>query len=191
MVNEILLVPLTGGMLFEELVEVSNKLSEALNDVGLHVTVEVAAEQLEPPMKCFDWNRAQYLASCVVKEFLASMGDLARNRLVVLVGMIDAYEPGMNFVFGLASPGYGVAAVFAKRLARGEDRREGRKFVERLSKEVVHEVGHLLGLGHCQNATCVMRFSNSLAEVDEKSYKFCSSCARRLRAVALQMSRTK
>ena len=42
--------------------------------------------------------------------------------------------------------------------------------------EAVHEIGHLLGIGHCPEPTCVMHFSNSLYDTDRKSPMFCGQC---------------
>ena len=49
-------------------------------------------------------------------------------------------------------------------------------FLRRALTEAVHEVGHLLGIGHCPQPTCVMHFSNSLYDTDRKGPTFCSRC---------------
>ncbi len=53
-------------------------------------------------------------------------------------------------------------------------------FKERALKEAIHELGHLLGLGHCPNPACVMFFSNSLGDTDRKGPGLCPECRRRL-----------
>lgn len=50
-----------------------------------------------------------------------------------------------------------------------------------LAKEARHEVGHLLGLGHCQK-TCVMSLSQTEERAREKPSRLCDSCAARLRS---------
>ena len=45
-----------------------------------------------------------------------------------------------------------------------------------------HGAPHVLGLGHCENARCVMYFSNSLADTDLKSDVYGNRCAAQLRA---------
>jgi archaemetzincin len=81
----------------------------------------------------------------------------------------DLYVEGMNFVFGLSSRFKGsVLSVY---------RLPSQEMVE---KEAIHEMGHVLGLGHCGNF-CVMQFSNSLEEAMEKPGYFCERCRKALR----------
>lgn len=48
-----------------------------------------------------------------------------------------------------------------------------------LVKESAHEVGHVLGLGHCLGA-CLMRPSRTIEEVHNKTGTFCQSCREQL-----------
>jgi hypothetical protein len=41
-------------------------------------------------------------------------------------------------------------------------------------KEIFHELGHAIGLKHCEHRGCVMRFSDSLADTAPRE----KSCAR-------------
>ena len=91
----------------------------------------------------------------------------------------DAYSSSLNFVFGQASLNGGVAVMYLPRLKQefyglGADRSI---FIERVLKEATHEVGHAFGLNHCPKRSCVMHFSNSLADTDIKAKDFCEICA--------------
>ena len=132
---------------------------------------------VQPPLDTFDWDRRQYRAD-LVNSVLASLYDEVLDGGVYVLGVVegDGYVPGLNFVFGLTSRGLRVASIYTARL-----RLPGGLLEERLTKLVLHELGHLLGLGHCRNPKCVMLFSNSLRELDSKSDKFCGECALKLK----------
>ena len=48
--------------------------------------------------------------------------------------------------------------------------------MERLEKELVHELGHAFGLYHCRQFECVMRASTYVEEIDLKRVYPCSTC---------------
>ncbi len=131
--------------------------------------------RIPTPLDAFNFDRMQFDARLVAERLSAHYSGFIEpgSRLVVGIADADGYVNGLNFVFGLALPGAGAAVVFTRRLRRGVRRSI---YMERLVKEVLHELGHLLGLGHCRNPECVMSFSNSLADVDSKRPWFCPSC---------------
>jgi len=124
--------------------------------------------------QAYNPERKQYHSS----KLLASLGKAEREEKVVGVADVDLYVPRLNFVFGEADVLSGTAIVSLCRLRQdyyGLAPDEA-LFLERATKEIVHEVGHTFGLEHCSNNRCVMHFSNSLADTDLKEAHFCRMC---------------
>ena len=48
--------------------------------------------------------------------------------------------------------------------------------LERLSKLCLHEVGHVLGIGHCWDHGCLMRSIRNIDQLDMLEMAFCDSC---------------
>ncbi|MCE4620687.1 MAG: archaemetzincin family Zn-dependent metalloprotease [Desulfurococcales archaeon] len=137
--------------------------------------VEFSIEEVVLPLLFYDFNRMQFRAD-LINEYLYNKFNFLTNKYFLLIVVSgDAYVPGLNFVFGLASPQLKVASIYTRRI-----REDPNRYMERLLKLAMHELGHLLGLGHCHNR-CVMKFSNSLAELDEKPASFCDECTSKLR----------
>jgi len=101
----------------------------------------------------------------------------ATGHMSLVLSQRDLYVAPLNFVFGLAMRDIQAAIVSWHRL--GDD--DTSIFADRLAKEIVHEVGHLEGLEHCPDPSCVMWFSNTLQETDAKGVNFCRICQERRR----------
>ena len=155
---------------------VSDATMKKLNDrVGsiFHCAVETKTG-LGDSARAYDPARRQYNSSML----LASLGNAKRQDRVVGIADVDLYVPKLNFVFGEADVLCGTAIVSLCRLRQeyyGLDPDEA-LFLDRATKETVHELGHTFGLGHCPNSKCVMHFSNSLADTDVKDAHFCDQC---------------
>ena len=55
-------------------------------------------------------------------------------------------------------------------------------FYKRLEKVVLHELGHNLGLPHCENPKCVMtNAAEKISTVDNANALLCDACAKRIR----------
>lgn len=127
------------------------------------------------PIEGMAWNaeRGQYDA----EKMLAQLAEAKLGcEKVLAVADADLFVPGLNFVFGLSEMSGREGLVSFARL-KDED---GALFRERFLKEALHEIGHLRGLGHCTNGKCVMKFSNSLHEVDLKGGSLCARCRKKL-----------
>ena len=132
------------------------------------------------PDKAYDPSRGQYLASLLLD--LIKESHTTQQEKVLGIVDVDLYTPGLNFIFGEADPLSGVAVISLCRLRQeryGLDADDG-LLKDRTIKEAVHELGHTFGLGHCTDTTCVMHFSNSIADTDWKSSTFCSHCRPKL-----------
>lgn len=84
----------------------------------------------------------------------------------------DLCLPILTYVFGESQLGGSVAVVSVHRLAApGQG-----LYYTRAAKIAVHEVGHLLGLEHCREIDCLMRFSKQLDQLDRLPLHFCTAC---------------
>ncbi len=134
------------------------------------------ASNLDITKRAYNKGRGQYRASVMLDSIKAS--GLVPDERVLGIADVDLYAPErseLNFVFGQAEPGSGVAIISLCRL-RQELPPNPQLFLKRVAKEAVHELGHTFGLGHCVKSKCVMHFSNSLHDTDVKEMTFCSQC---------------
>jgi archaemetzincin len=127
----------------------------------------------EIPVESYNPLRKQYDPVQIAKKITALDGRKSEFRLGIVD--VDIYAQGLNFIFGLASTLHSIAIVSSYRLT-------GPKMHERLAKEVIHEMGHLIGLNHCRDSSCVMYFSNTLDDTDKKENRLCNECRSRIEA---------
>lgn len=136
---------------------------------------------LQMPPAAYNARRSQYDADLILDRVLHRI--TGENRVLALL-TTDLYTSShnLNFVFGQAQCPGRVALVSLCRLdPTFYGAQPNRKlFLKRATKEAIHEVGHTFGLGHCANPSCVMSFSNSILDVDEKKPTFCKTCRRKL-----------
>jgi archaemetzincin len=122
--------------------------------------------------------RNQFDASMIITSLAAEPGG-APLKLGVLQS--DLSIPILTYVYGESQLG-GKAAVVSLHRLFDIDRQV---VYLRAAKIGVHEVGHLLGLEHCWQAGCLMRFSKQLEQLDRLALGFCDACgfeiARRLK----------
>jgi archaemetzincin len=134
------------------------------------------------PADAYNSARRQYHST----HLLQKVRDFAISGSGKVLGIteVDLFIPIFTFVFGEAQVGGPAALMSAHRLRQEfyglpEDRN---LLFGRAEKEATHELGHAYGLAHCRSYDCVMRFSNSVEDVDVKANEFCPSCSDKLRA---------
>jgi archaemetzincin len=143
--------------------------------------------QLDNSKALFNEQRNQLNSDKLLRWLATSIANNTKSyhpRKTIILGIcnFDAYSLGLNFVFGQASLTGGVAAIYLPRLRQDFYGRDADTsiFIERVLKEATHEVGHAFGLEHCPKRSCVMHFSNSLADTDYKAKDFCNMCTKKL-----------
>jgi archaemetzincin len=61
---------------------------------------------------------------------------------------------------------------------------------QRLEREVLHELGHLGGLRHCDAYDCLMYFASNVHAIDNRGSSYCPACAERIPTALLPRSST-
>jgi len=141
-----------------------------LNHIGFNSEISQSNPDLNDYL---DNDRHQYNAIKIMESF---QND--KSRKLILLTDVDLFIPIFTFVFGLAKLGGQTGIVSTHRLNNifyglPED---NDALVDRTVKEIIHELGHLLGLKHCDNYYCVMASSTVVDELDTKGETYCSSC---------------
>jgi archaemetzincin len=114
---------------------------------------------------------------------LALLETRARaDRVLLGVGVEDLGIPIFTFVFGRARAGGSAALISLARLDPtfyGLPADDG-LLMRRAVREALHELAHVGGLPHCEQAACLMRFAGSVEKADLRGADFCGRCAERL-----------
>jgi archaemetzincin len=131
-----------------------------------------------------DPARSQYHSTAILQRMQSLSSEPERRFLGVTE--LDLHIPVLTFVFGEAQLGGQCALVSLHRL-----REEfyglppsSELLWDRLVKESVHELGHVLGLRHCPDWRCVMASTHDVERLDLKGEEYCPSC---LAAASLQV----
>lgn len=103
-----------------------------------------------------------------------ALDELAAGpRCVLGVTDVDLFARDLNFVFGFGRDGIGLFSY--ERFLDGAAA-EAPRLDDRVTKQALSSIGGALGVGRCDDETCVRAFPNSLAEHDRKQLRLCSSC---------------
>ena len=128
-------------------------------------------------------NRKQYHSTLILAKILSYLPP--GNGKIVGITHVDIFTPILTFLFGEAQLGGKGAIVSTHRLQNefyGLPGDEDLLYIRTL-KEVLHELGHTMGLIHCQHYECVMHFSTYVEDIDLKKAQFCPVCQNKLKQV--------
>jgi len=110
---------------------------------------------------------------------LASLASCAPGVIQVGLTGLDIGLPIFTFVFGRAMRG-GHAAVVSLARLRPEHyglAADADVLLRRAVTEILHELGHVVGLGHCNDFNCIMHFAPKVESIDVRGGDFCTACA--------------
>ena len=157
----------TNQLLFSEIIDGLKK-SLPVNVEEYRINLDLA--------QFYSESRGQYFSTQIIHE--ASKFTQELEGKVLLITDVDLYVPVLTFIFGEAQLRGKHSVISMCRLH--EEFYSGATdydlLYQRAMKEVLHELGHNLGLIHCKNWDCVMHSSLKVEEVDIKGDKFCSDC---------------
>lgn len=165
------LVPIYFGERQELLPAVTRRIESAFG-----LTVRTRPPWFDPE-RAFDSARGQYNSTILLKMLL-TRPEGESERILGLAG-VDLFIPVLTYVFGEAQLS-GRAAVASVHRLQNELYglpQDDRLTLERLEKEVVHELGHTFGLAHCRSSECVMVSSTYVEEIDFKTVEICERCS--------------
>ena len=151
---------------------------DLLYEISYRARIPIEAGRFDPAF-ALNTARGQYDST----RLLVALRSRFSQPMVIGAAACDLFIPVLTFVFGEAEmPGR--AAIFSIHRLREEfyglppDRA---LLTARAQRELWHEAGHLRGLAHCPDWSCVMSSSHSVERVDAKSERYCRDCERKLK----------
>jgi archaemetzincin len=165
---------------------------DALSPAGLQTPVkrmissvlDIQCTVFENPVRMMGYvvSRKQIDAQALLDSIQTYKHRHVIAEPVLLVVNQDLFRNGNSFVFGLARQQVGAAVVSTARLGNEYYGRQNNDddMIDRITKEGAHEIGHLLGLDHCENRECIMFRPDTLDELDRKKKMLCPICRARL-----------
>ncbi len=161
-----------------------NIISAVLSDIsGVYSLRARFLGSITPPHEAYNQWRKQWDAEKILEKLSNTSGKHI-DQTIPCIGIteLDIYYNKLNFVFALEDPfeGTGIISIARLREEFYDNPPNFTKLVERTIKEILHVLGHLLGLEHCSKEFCVMAFSPSVNDIDKKEMRYCDSCILKL-----------
>jgi archaemetzincin len=168
-----------------------------IEEMYIRSVVEAAGREFSLPVvlkegfidisEFYDPVRRQYNGSKLLKEIDTLYGS--DNTKTIGLFSIDLFIPILTYIFGQAylNGRSGIASYYRLSNDRYGIAGDGNVIMERLQKEVIHELGHTFGLVHCHVPNCVMRSSTYVEDIDQKDMNICISCRNLLNETSLKV----
>ena len=150
-----------------------NRVAETIASI-LHIRVLLHEEHIDLS-EYFDATRRQYNGDMILKTVDKMFHG--RNKVIGIFN-VDLFIPILTFIYGQAmlNGRSGVVSLYRLDNQRYGLRKDTELLFQRVIKEIIHELGHTMGLIHCHSPNCVMRSSTYVEDIDQKSETFCREC---------------
>jgi len=121
-------------------------------------------------------QRRQFYSTKIIETIKNS--NLVPLGFVLIITDMDLFVPVLTHIYGEAELAGRFSIVSVCRLHEEFYTSESNYslLLERSYKEIIHELGHNIGLKHCKDWRCVMHSSSGIEEVDIKGSIFCDQC---------------
>jgi archaemetzincin len=130
---------------------------------------------LEDLSFALDQNRQQYHSTLILDQLAASTPQNILKTLAI--AQVDLFIPILTHVYGEAQLGGTACVVSTFRLNENRSSLNiAPRYIERILKEAIHELGHTFNLRHCPDHTCIMHYCRNEEDVDRKSDELCRYC---------------
>lgn len=128
----------------------------------------------------YDPVRRQYNGNALMSRIESE--HKAESEYVIGLFNVDLFIPILTYIFGQAylNGRTGIVSMYRLSNERYGLEVDDSNMTSRLEKEVIHELGHMLGLVHCIDPVCVMRAGNYVEDIDQKGHEFCRSCLEKI-----------
>ncbi len=122
-------------------------------------------------------SKTRYDADKILNKFDS------KENLLLLIEKDIACKDGKKPEWGIFGLGFCPGKTCVISTFRLKNKVSESKIIERLVKVCVHEIGHNLGLDHCQtNLNCMMSAANgTIKTIDKNKIWFCKNCMKKIK----------
>lgn len=159
-------------------VKIIQELEESLS--GLNIDLKVMDKVSIP--ESFNRFRRQHS----VERIFDSL-EPNKYRNAILLTKEDIYDRNTGYVFHAGEiDGPGIVSYFRLRPSFYREKINFDLLIRRIKKEVIHIIGHIIGLEECQEP-CIMSRSSSIKNIDKKSEHFCKNCKTKMSTMGIEL----